>query len=122
MDTVASSAKVRESRLVFEKSGAGGSGRRGLPPYLEDGVPGRGLPSRSEGSYVPLTGGGLERSDLERSDLDRSDLERSDLDKSDLERSDLDRSDLERSDLLNSDLVNSDLVKSDNRDEGVHGR
>lgn len=32
------------------KRGAGGRGRRGLPPYFELGVPGRGLPLRSEGS------------------------------------------------------------------------
>jgi hypothetical protein len=33
-----------------ENNGAGGNGRRGLPPYLELGVPGRGLPLISERS------------------------------------------------------------------------
>lgn len=33
-----------------EKRGAGGSGLRGLPPYLELGVPGRGLPLISDRS------------------------------------------------------------------------
>lgn len=50
------------SRLV-EKRGAGGRGRRGLPPYLEEGVPGRGLPLRSEGSYERLVAGGRVYSD-----------------------------------------------------------
>ena len=41
-------------------NGAGGNGRRGLPPYLELGVPGRGLPLRSARSYCELkTDGGL---------------------------------------------------------------
>lgn len=46
-----------------ENSGAGGSGLRGLPPYFEDGVPGRGLPCRSTGSYAMFDGGGREDSD-----------------------------------------------------------
>jgi len=32
------------------KRGAGGSGRFGLPPYCDDGVPGRGEPLSSAGS------------------------------------------------------------------------
>jgi hypothetical protein len=64
MFTVASSAKACELRAEFEKSGAGGSGRRGLPPYLDEGVPGRGLPLRSAGSYDTFDVGGLEKSDL----------------------------------------------------------
>jgi hypothetical protein len=41
-------------------NGAGGNGRLGLPPYLELGVPGRGLPLRSARSYCGLnTDGGL---------------------------------------------------------------
>ena len=44
------------------KSGAGGSGRLGLPPYLDEGVPGRGLPLRSDGSYGTFDGGGLVQS------------------------------------------------------------
>lgn len=48
------------------KSGAGGRGRRGLPPYLEDGVPGRGLPFISAGSYETLEGGGLDQSEEAR--------------------------------------------------------
>lgn len=39
-------------------SGAGGNGLRGLPPYAEDGVPGRGLPFRSAGSYEATDGVG----------------------------------------------------------------
>lgn len=40
-------------------NGAGGKGRLGLPPYLELGVPGRGLPFRSARSYCePVTDGG----------------------------------------------------------------
>lgn len=38
----------------FENKGAGGSGRLGLPPYLELGVPGRGLPLMSARSYPTL--------------------------------------------------------------------
>jgi hypothetical protein len=44
--------------LAPEKRGAGGSGRLGLPPYVEAGVPGLGLPLRSAGSYLVVTGGG----------------------------------------------------------------
>ena len=43
--------------------GAGGSGRRGLPPYFDDGVPGLGLPLMSAGSYGTVDGGGLVQSD-----------------------------------------------------------
>lgn len=42
--------------------GAGGSGRRGLPPYCDDGVPGLGLPLMSAGSYDMFDGGGLDQS------------------------------------------------------------
>lgn len=63
MFTVASSAKACESRAELEKSGAGGSGRLGLPPYLEDGVPGLGLPFKSEGSNDKFVGGGRENSE-----------------------------------------------------------
>ena len=42
------------------KSGAGGNGLIGLPPYLLDGVPGRGLPLMSAGSYAMIDGGRLE--------------------------------------------------------------
>jgi hypothetical protein len=42
-----------------ENNGAGGKGRLGLPPYLELGVPGLGLPFRSARSYCePATEGG----------------------------------------------------------------
>lgn len=37
--------------------GLGGRGRFGLLLYCEDGVPGRGLPLMSTGSYGMLTGG-----------------------------------------------------------------
>lgn len=40
------------------KSGAGGSGRFGEPPYCDDGVPGRGPPFMSAGSYGTLVAGG----------------------------------------------------------------
>lgn len=53
-------------REPLAKRGAGGSGRRGLPPYLEDGVPGRGLPLMSAGSYGTLGGGGRDQSDEPR--------------------------------------------------------
>ncbi len=46
-----------------ENNGAGGSGRLGLPPYCEEGVPGRGLPLISGGSYATFEGGGLGISD-----------------------------------------------------------
>ena len=42
-----------------EKRGAGGNGRRGLPPYLDEGVPGLGLPLMSGGSNCMFVGGGL---------------------------------------------------------------
>src|SRR5580658_4966257 len=48
------------------KSGAGGRGRRGLPPYWEDGVPGRGLPLISAGSYGTVGGGGRDQSEEPR--------------------------------------------------------
>lgn len=48
--------------VSFEKRGAGGSGRRGLPPYSEEGVPGLGLPLISAGSYSGAFGGGLVQS------------------------------------------------------------
>ena len=44
-----------DTRLVAcgpENKGAGGRGLLGLPPYRDDGVPGRGLPFRSAGSYA----------------------------------------------------------------------
>lgn len=40
------------------KSGAGGSGRFGLPPYSDEGVPGRGEPLSSAGSYGMFIDGG----------------------------------------------------------------
>jgi hypothetical protein len=57
---VASSANVELRALApgFENSGAGGSGLCELPPYLEDGVPGLGLPLRSAGSNRMFVGGG----------------------------------------------------------------
>lgn len=50
-----------------ENKGAGGNGLREFPPYLDEGVPGLGLPLISGGSNGMLDGGGLERStdDLE---------------------------------------------------------
>ena len=55
-----------------ENNGAGGSGLFGLPLYLDDGVPGRGLPLRSEGSYAIGDGGGFEESEeLLEGDTDR---------------------------------------------------
>lgn len=58
---VASSAKteLRAEAPLPENSGAGGSGRRGLPPYRLEGVPGLGVPLRSAGSNCKLEGGGL---------------------------------------------------------------
>ena len=47
---------------VAANSGAGGRGLRGLPPYRDDGVPGRGLPLISAGSYARFDGGGLVQS------------------------------------------------------------
>jgi len=59
MDIVASSAKMEFGFLPLapENNGAGGSGRLGLPPYLDEGVPGRGCPSRSAGSKLNTEGG-----------------------------------------------------------------
>ena len=51
---------------LVAKSGAGGRGRRGLPPYWEDGVPGRGLPLISAGSYGTVGGGGRDQSEEPR--------------------------------------------------------
>jgi hypothetical protein len=47
---------------LLAKSGAGGSGRLGLPPYNDEGVPGRGAPFISAGSYGTNDGGALCRS------------------------------------------------------------
>ena len=47
---------VSDAAPLTEKSGAGGSGLRGLPPYNDDGVPGRGLPLMSAGSYETREG------------------------------------------------------------------
>lgn len=54
---MASSAKPSECLEGPEKRGCGGRGRLGLPPYLDEGVPGRGEPLMSDGSYW-LEGGG----------------------------------------------------------------
>lgn len=50
----------RETGLPPAKSGAGGRGRfgLGLPPYLDDGVPGLGLPCMCSGSNETLEAGG----------------------------------------------------------------
>jgi hypothetical protein len=53
---------VSEAPPLAEKSGAGGSGLRGLPPYSDEGVPGRGLPLRSAGSYETVDPAGLPQS------------------------------------------------------------
>jgi hypothetical protein len=69
METAVSSAKVGFRALAPgpENSGAGGSGLRGLPPYLDEGVPGLGLPLRSAGSnWTFVGGGGLPRSEEPR--------------------------------------------------------
>jgi hypothetical protein len=67
IETVASSVKVEFRALAVgpENNGAGGSGLRGLPPYCEEGVPGRGLPLRSAGSNWTFAGGGGRPSSLE---------------------------------------------------------
>ena len=54
-----------------ENSGAGGSGRLGLPPYRELGVPGRGLPLMSARSYCEFDalGGAGGRAQSERDGL-----------------------------------------------------
>jgi hypothetical protein len=59
IEIVASSAKVEFRAEAFgpEKRGAGGRGLLGLPPYLDDGVPGLGLPLRSAGSNCRFGGG-----------------------------------------------------------------
>lgn len=59
IDIVASSAKTefRGAAPGPENSGAGGRGRLGLPPYLDEGVPGLGSPSRSTGSNCRFGGG-----------------------------------------------------------------
>lgn len=67
---VSSTGSLSGGRSVVagpEKRGAGGSGLRDVPPYLDEGVPGLGLPLISGGSNGMLDGGGLERSaeDLE---------------------------------------------------------
>ena len=54
---------------ALENRGAGGSGRFGLPPYFEDGVPGLGDPFKSAGSYGMFDGGG--REDREERDESR---------------------------------------------------
>ena len=54
-----------------ENNGAGGKGRFGFPPYFDDGVPGRGLPLISAGSYGISDGGGLDDSDEVRESVDR---------------------------------------------------
>lgn len=60
MDIVASSANVEllDDAAGPEKRGAGGNGLRGLPPYLDEGVPGLLPPFISAGSKF-ATGGGL---------------------------------------------------------------
>ena len=60
-----------DARLVGgnpENRGAGGSGRLGLP-YLEEGVPGRGLPLISAVSYGMFEGGGREDSEEVRDNV-----------------------------------------------------
>ena len=61
IEIVASSAKIEflAEAPGPEKSGAGGNGRLGLPPYLEDGVPGLEPPLISDGSKLIFAGGGL---------------------------------------------------------------
>jgi hypothetical protein len=53
---------VSVAALFAENNGAGGKGLRGLPPYCDDGVPGRGLPLISGGSYETVEAGGLGQS------------------------------------------------------------
>ena len=66
MEIVASSAKTEflDALPEPENRGAGGRGRLGLPPYLDEGVPGLGLPLISAGSYAKFAGGGLLNSPL----------------------------------------------------------
>jgi len=61
MGRVGSSSAVKfiDGGLLFANSGAGGSGRFGLPPYSEEGVPGLGMPLISAGSYATTDAGGL---------------------------------------------------------------
>ena len=54
----AMSTDGREAAWGPENSGAGGSGRFGLLPYRDEGVPGRGLPLRSDRSYEIGDAGG----------------------------------------------------------------
>jgi hypothetical protein len=65
IEIVASSAKVefRADVVGPEKRGAGGKGLLGLPPYLDEGVPGLGLPLRSAGSNCRFGGGRLNSED-----------------------------------------------------------
>lgn len=60
--------------LGAANNGAGGSGRLGLPPYRELGVPGLGLPFKSARSYCGLDteAGGLVQSWLRDGDHGRS--------------------------------------------------
>lgn len=55
-------SSVRSFEFLEDADGAnrglGGSGRLGLPPYFDEGVPGLGLPFISEGSYKLSIGGG----------------------------------------------------------------
>ena len=53
-------SESREVGRPAENNGAGGSGRLGLPGllYREDGVPGLGLPFKSDGSYDADDAGG----------------------------------------------------------------
>jgi hypothetical protein len=69
MGIVASSARsvdILEPGAGTENRGAGGNGRLGLPPYRDEGVPGRGLPFRSAGSYWIDDGGRFPASDPTR--------------------------------------------------------
>jgi hypothetical protein len=61
IEIVASSAKVEFFRAAPgpENNGAGGNGLLGLPPYLEEGVPGLDSPFKSTGSYCTFGGGTL---------------------------------------------------------------
>lgn len=55
-DSVRSVSK--DNGLPPAKSGAGGNGLLGEPPYCDDGVPGRGVPLMSAGSYGTVDAGG----------------------------------------------------------------
>jgi len=68
MEIVASSANIEFLALAPgpENRGAGGSGRRGLPPYRELGVPGLEAPLISDGSKLMFGGGGRIYSALPR--------------------------------------------------------